>query len=64
MHIILVILFIIACYELSKWLDLMLGMRDEDISEVDLSVFDFIRLIASACYFVWFLLKYINSFLI
>ena len=64
MHIILIILFIIACYELSKWLDMMLGMRDEDISEVDLSLFDLIRLIASACYFVWFLLKYVNSFLI
>ena len=64
MQIILIILFIIACYELSKWLDMMLGMRDEDISEVDLTLFDLIRLIASACYFVWFLLKYVNSFLI
>lgn len=63
MHILLVILFIIACYELSKWLDLMLGIRDEDISEVDLSFFDLIRIIASACYFVWFLLKYIDSYL-
>lgn len=63
MPIIFVILFIIACYELSKWLDMMLGMRDEDISEVDLSLFDLIIIIASACYFVWFLLKYINSFL-
>ena len=64
MHIILVILFILACYELSKWLDLMLGMRDEDISEVDLTLLDLVLLIVSACYFVWFLLKYINSFLI
>ena len=64
MHIFLVILFIIACYELSKWLDLMLGMRDEDISEVDLTLFDLILLIVSACYFVWFLLKYVNSFLV
>lgn len=64
MHIIFVILFILACYELSKWLDMMLGMRDEDISEVDLSFLDLILLIVSACYFVWFLLKYINSFLI
>lgn len=64
MYIIFVILFILACYELSKWLDLMLGMRDEDISEVDFTLFDLILLIASACYFVWFLLKYINSFLI
>lgn len=63
MYIIFVILFILACYELSKWLDLMLGMRDEDISEVDFTLFDLILLIASACYFVWFLLKYINSFL-
>lgn len=63
MSIIFIILFILACYELSKWLDLMLGMRDEDISEVDFTLLDLIKLIASACYFVWFLLKYINSFL-
>jgi hypothetical protein len=63
MHIFLVILFIIACWELSKWLDLMLGLRDEDISEVDLSLLDLIRIIASACYFVWFLLKYVNNYL-
>jgi hypothetical protein len=64
MPIIFIILFILACYELSKWLDLMLGMRDEDISEVDLTFFDLILLIVSACYFVWFLLKYVNSFLV
>ena len=64
MPIIFVILFILACYELSKWLDLMLGMRDEDISEVDFTLLDLVLLIVSACYFVWFLLKYINSFLI
>ena len=63
MHIFLVILFILACYELSKWLDLMLGIRDEDISEVDLSLLDLIRIIASSCYFVWFLLKYVDSYL-
>ena len=63
MHIFLVILFILACYELSKWLDLMLGIHDEDISEVDLSLLDLIRIIASACYFVWFLLKYVNSYI-
>lgn len=63
MHIFLVILFIIACCELSKWLDLMLGIRDDDISEVDLSLFDLIRIIVSACYFVWFLLKYVSSYL-
>ena len=63
MPIIFVIWFILACYELSKWLDLMLGMRDEDISEVDLTLLDLVLLIVSACYFVWFLLKYINSFL-
>ena len=63
MPIIFIILFILACYELSKWLDLMLGMRDEDISEVDLTLLDLILLIVSACYFVWFLLKYVNSFL-
>lgn len=63
MPIIFIILFILACYELSKWLDLMLDMRDEDISEVDLTLFDLILLIVSACYFVWFLLKYVNSFL-
>ena len=63
MHIIFVILFILACYELSKWLDMMLGMRDEDISEVDLSFLDLILLIVSACYFVWFLLKYVSSYL-
>lgn len=63
MHILLVILFIIACCELSKWLDLMLGIRDEDISEVDLSLLDLIRIIASVCYFVWFLLKYVSSYL-
>jgi hypothetical protein len=64
MPIIFIILFILACYELSKWLDLMLGMHDEDISEVDLTLFDLILLIVSACYFVWFLLKYVNSFLV
>lgn len=64
MHILLVILFIIACCELSKWLDLMLGIHDEDISEVDLSPLDFIRIVISAVYFVWFLFKYMNSFLI
>ena len=63
MHVILIILFIISCYELSKWLDFMLGIRDEDISEVDLSPFDFVRIIASAGYFVWFLLKYVDSYL-
>ena len=63
MPIIFIILFILACYELSKWLDLMLGMRDEDISEVDLTLFDLILLIISACYFVWFLLKYVSSYL-
>lgn len=63
MPIIFIILFILACYELSKWLDLMLGMRDEDISEVDLTLLDIILLIISACYFVWFLLKYVSSYL-
>lgn len=63
MPIIFIILFILACYELSKWLDLMLDIRDEDISEVDLSLLDLIRIIASACYFVWFLLKYVSSYL-
>ncbi len=63
MPIIFIILFILACYELSKWLDLMLGMRDEDISEVDFTLFDLILLIVSACYFVWFLLKYVSSYL-
>lgn len=63
MPIIFIILFILACYELSKWLDLMLGTRDEDISEVDLSLLDLILLIISACYFVWFLLKYVSSYL-
>lgn len=63
MHILLVISFIIACCELSKWLDLMLGIHDEDISEVDLTLFDIILLIISACYFVWFLLKYVSSYL-
>ena len=63
MNFILVILFIVACCELSKWLDLLLGIRDEDISEVDLSLLDLIRIIASACYFVWFLLKYVSSYL-
>lgn len=63
MPIIFIILFILACYELSKWLDLMLGKRDEDISEVDLTLLDIILLIISACYFVWFLLKYVSSYL-
>ena len=63
MNFILVILFIVACCELSKWLDLLLGIRDEDISEVDLSLLDLIRIVASACYFVWFLLKYASSYL-
>lgn len=63
MSIIFIILFILACYELSKWLDLMLGMHDEDISEVDLTFLDLILLIVSACYFVWFLLKYVSSYL-
>ena len=63
MHIFLVILFIIACCELLKWLDLMLSIRDEDISEVDLSLFDLIRIVVSACYFVWFLIKYVSSYL-
>lgn len=63
MHIILIILFILACYELSKWLDLMLGMSVEDISEVDLTFIDLIRFIVSAIYFVWFLLKYVSSYL-
>lgn len=63
MNVILVILFIVTCWELSKWLDLLLGIRDEDISEVDLSFLDLIRIVASASYFVWFLLKYISSYL-
>ena len=63
MPIIFIILFILACYELSKWLDLMLGKRDEDISEVDFTLLDIILLIISACYFVWFLLKYVSSYL-
>ena len=63
MNIFLVILFIIACCELLKWLDLMLSIRDEDISEVDLSLFDLIRIVVSACYFVWFLIKYVSSYL-
>ncbi len=63
MHIILVILFIFACLELSKWLDLILGTLDEDITEIDLSFIDLLRIIASAVYFVWFLLKYISSYL-
>lgn len=63
MHIILVILFIFACLELSKWLDLISGTLDEDITEIDLSFIDLLRIIASAVYFVWFLLKYISSYL-
>ena len=62
MDIILIILFIVACCELSKWLDILLGVIDLDISEIDISLVDMIRLIVSAIYFVWFLFHYVISY--
>lgn len=62
MDIILIILFILACCELSKWLDILLGVIDLDISDIDISLVDVIRLVVSAAYFVWFLFKYVISY--
>lgn len=62
MDIILIILFILACCELSKWLDILLGVIDLDISDIDISLVDVIRIIVSAAYFVWFLFKYVISY--
>lgn len=62
MDIILIILFILACCELSKWLDILLGIIDLDISDIDFSPIDVIRLVVSAVYFVWFLFKYLVSY--
>lgn len=62
MDIILIILFILACCELSKWLDILLGVIDLDISDIDISLVDVIRLMVSAAYFVWFLFKYVISY--
>ena len=62
MDIILIILFILACCELSKWLDILLGIIDLDISDIDFSPIDVVRLVVSAVYFVWFLFKYIVSY--
>lgn len=62
MDIILIILFILACCELSKWLDILLGVIDLDISDIDISLVDVIRLVVSAAYFVWFMFKYVISY--
>lgn len=62
MDIILIILFILACCEVSKWLDILLGVIDLDISDIDISLVDVIRLVVSAAYFVWFLFKYVISY--
>lgn len=62
MDIILIILFILACCELSKWLDILLGIIDLDISDIDFSPIDIVRLVVSAVYFVWFLFKYVISY--
>lgn len=62
MDIILIILFILACCELSKWLDILLGVIDLDISDIDISLVDVVRIIVSATYFVWFLFKYVISY--
>ena len=62
MDIILIILFILACCELSKWLDILLGIIDLDISDIDFSPIDVVRLVVSAVYFVWFMFKYVMSY--
>ena len=62
MDIILIILFILACCELSKWLDILLGIIDLDISDIDISLVDVIRLVVSAAYFVWFIFKYVLNY--
>lgn len=62
MDIILIILFILACCELSKWLDILLGVIDSDISDIDISLVNVIRLVVSAAYFVWFMFKYVISY--
>ena len=62
MDIILLILFILACCELSKWLDILLGIIDLDISDIDCSLIDIVRLVVSGVYFVWFLFKYVVSY--
>lgn len=62
MDIILIILFILACCELSKWLDILLGIIDLDISDIDIGLVDVLRIIVSAAYFVWFIFKYVISY--
>lgn len=62
MDIILIILFILACCEVSKWLDILLGIIDLDISDIDISLMNVIRIIVSASYFVWFMFKYVISY--
>lgn len=62
MDIILIILFILACCEVSKWLDILLGVIDLDISDIDISLVNVIRLVVSAAYFVWFMFKYVISY--
>lgn len=62
MDIILIVLFILACCELSKWLDILLGIIDLDISDIDISLMDIVRIVVSAAYFVWFIFKYVISY--
>ena len=62
MDIILIILFILACCELSKWLDILLGIIDLDLSDIDISLVDIVRIVVSAAYFVWFIFKYVLSY--
>ena len=62
MDIILIILFILACCELSKWLDILLGIIDLDISDIDISLVDIVRIVVSSAYFVWFIFKYVLSY--
>ena len=63
-NVLLIILFVLACLNLAKWADIILGFLETEIDVVEFTGLDIILLIASALYVVWFLIDFSYSFMV
>lgn len=63
-NVLLIILFALACLNLAKWADTILGFLDAEIDVVEFTGLDIILLVASAVYVVWFLIDFSYSFMV
>lgn len=63
-NVLLIILFALACLNLAKWADIILGFLETEIDVVEFTGLDIILLVASALYIVWFLIDFSYSFMV